>query len=111
MSDKKMVTCYISDLTKERISNIGSGGFSGGVTYCAKSFAPFAKGSENFDFAAELIKTELIGKTIFEAVDLMLLDGFSMTNFMFAMAQLLRNGSLEIKPDGLLAVGPNDWMV
>lgn len=111
MSEKKMVTCYISDFTKKRISDIGSGGFSGGVTYCAKSFAPFAKGSQNFDFAADLIKNKLVGKTIFEAVDLMISDGFSMTNFMFAMAQLLRNGSLEIKPDGLLAIGPNDWMV
>jgi len=111
MSEKKMVTCYISDLTKQRISEIGDGGFSGGVTYCAKSFAPFAKGSQNFEFASELIKDHLIGKTIAESIDLMLLDGFSMTNFMFAAAQLLRNGSLEIKPDGLLAFGPNDWMV
>lgn len=106
---KKLFSCYIKESTQKRICSAGDGGFSAGIEYCAKYFAKYAKGSDNYNAALNLIKCHFSESEIVNFSDIYsdwFNNGYHLPNLLCCLSQLFDssvltiNSEMEIKRTG-----------
>ena len=96
LKDKVAISAVISVGAKRRMQNAGGGNFTKGIEVCAKNFAPYARGTHNFDSAESIFNEELIGKSVSDCVSLWLSRGYWLPNLLCYLAQEFSNGNLTI---------------
>jgi hypothetical protein len=97
--DKVAVSAVLSASAKRRMQNAGGGNFTKGVEVCAKSFAPFARGTDNFNAAESIFLDELKGKGISHCVALWIDRGYWLPNLLCFLSQEFTDGNLTINSD------------
>jgi hypothetical protein len=98
-SDKVAVSAVLSVSAKRRMQKAGNGNFTKGVEVCAKSFAPFARGTENFNAAQSIFMDSLQGKSISDCAALWLERGYWLPNLLCFLSQEFSEGNLTISSD------------
>lgn len=99
IKDKVAISAVISVGAKRRMQNAGGGNFTKGLELCAKNFAPYARGTHNFDSAESIFNDELIGSSVSDCVSLWLSRGYWLPNLLCYLSQELSNGNLTIDAD------------
>jgi len=105
--DKAAISAVVSLSAKQRMQRAGGGNFTKGVEICAKSFAQFARGTENFNAAESTFNHELIGKSISDCVELWLSRGYWLPNLFCYLSQEISDGNLSVN-SGLIINKPAD---
>lgn len=109
---KKLFSCYIKELTQKRLCAVGDGGFSAGIEYCGNYFAKYAKGSDNYSAALNLIKWHFSNSDLVKLSDVYgdwFSNGYHLPNLLCCLSQLFDSGVLTINSEMLMKRTGEPW--
>lgn len=112
---KKLYSCYIKESSQSKICKAGGGGFSAGIEYCAKHFARYAKGSDNFSAASKHIK-DLIesggddGINLSEIYCFWFNNGYHLQNLLCCLSQLFDYECITINSEMQILRTNEPWI-